>query len=199
MARSKPYDRNVAVEAALNLFWDKGYYAATVKDIEHALSMKPGSIYAAFGSKEGLYLEAMMTYFERSRTDFLALVGKTSSPLEALTLNLQSLADLQNDDMRRRACMLAKSVIDTRSTDPSIADKALEHLELVKRDFAAVFAKAIAAGELPQDADPQFLAAKYQSNINALRFEMHQNADRDTVTALTEDMVADLTRRVATH
>ncbi|MDX1730552.1 MAG: helix-turn-helix domain-containing protein, partial [Aurantimonas coralicida] len=47
---ARPYDRDAALDAALRLFWAKGYHATSLKDLEAALTMKPGSIYAAFQS-----------------------------------------------------------------------------------------------------------------------------------------------------
>ncbi|MDC9612019.1 TetR/AcrR family transcriptional regulator, partial [Pseudoalteromonas sp. GABNS16H] len=38
----------------MNLFWERGYAGASMKQIEQALDMRPGSIYATFGSKDGL-------------------------------------------------------------------------------------------------------------------------------------------------
>lgn len=55
MTRAAPYDRETALDAAMALFWDKGFHATSLKDLEAALAMKPGSIYAAFVSKENLY------------------------------------------------------------------------------------------------------------------------------------------------
>ena len=50
MARAAPYDRDATLDAAMSLFWERGYHATSLKDLEAALSMKPGSIYAAFKS-----------------------------------------------------------------------------------------------------------------------------------------------------
>jgi len=59
MARAANYDRDVALAAALSVFWRKGYHATSLKDLETNLDMKPGSIYAAFESKENRYLLAL--------------------------------------------------------------------------------------------------------------------------------------------
>ena len=55
MSRTALYNRHDALERALQLFWQKGFHATSLKDIEQALDMRPGSIYAAFGNKEGLF------------------------------------------------------------------------------------------------------------------------------------------------
>ena len=84
MKRARPYDRDTALDAAMHLFWRKGYHATSLKDLEAALAMKPGSIYAAFTSKEALYLAALERYFLRSRDGLRAMLAAAASPLAAL-------------------------------------------------------------------------------------------------------------------
>ncbi|MFZ3076621.1 MAG: helix-turn-helix domain-containing protein, partial [Psychrobacter glacincola] len=55
MSRTTLYNRHEALERAIQLFWQKGFHATSLKDIEQALDMRPGSIYAAFGNKDGLF------------------------------------------------------------------------------------------------------------------------------------------------
>ena len=84
MSRSAPYDRDTALAAAMDVFWEKGFHATSLKDLEAALEMKPGSIYAAFSSKENLYLLALERYFARSRAGFRDQVARAALPLNAL-------------------------------------------------------------------------------------------------------------------
>ena len=72
MTRMPAYDRDAALEAAIRLFWAKGYHATSLKDLENALNMRPGSIYAAFKSKQALFLAAMERYFEKMQSGFRA-------------------------------------------------------------------------------------------------------------------------------
>ena len=69
MARTASYDRDQALDAAMTLFWLKGYHATSLKDLEGALKMKPGSIYAAFQSKEALFRATLERYCARMAKD----------------------------------------------------------------------------------------------------------------------------------
>ena len=71
MPRMAAYDRQDCLEKAVTLFWEKGFHATSLKDIEHALDMRPGSIYAAFGNKESLYSQALDLYAGTMGKDFL--------------------------------------------------------------------------------------------------------------------------------
>ena len=199
MKRARPYDRETALNAAVRLFWTKGYHATSLKDLEAALQMKPGSIYAAFLSKEALYLAALERFFQAFRAAFARDMQDSGSPLGAMSNYLLQLARSRSEEPRGQACMLIKTVIDTTATDAAIADRANGYIEEMQADFAAVIDRAKAVGELPQELDSGRLARRYQSNINALRIELHRGTEQARLTALAEDMVEDLERlRIAT-
>ncbi|WP_300029087.1 TetR/AcrR family transcriptional regulator [uncultured Roseobacter sp.] len=188
MARAANYDRDAALDAAMAVFWRKGYHATSLKDLESALDMKPGSIYAAFESKENLYLLAIERYFQASRKNFRAAMEEAETPMAGLAAQFQNYADLARDDPARRACMLMKTFVDTASTDPKIAHASQDYLNLMCAEFARGFEAARAAGELPQEADPHHLARRFQANISALRVELQRGTPRDVINRLAADM-----------
>ncbi len=194
MARAAPYDRDTALDAALTLFWEKGFHATSLKDLEAALAMKPGSIYAAFNNKESLYLLALERYFERSRQGFRDQVAQADSALGALADHFRAFARMGPEDANRRACMLTKTLVDTQSTEPAIAEVTRVYLAAMQAEFAEAFRKARASGELPDTADPERLARRFQTNVAALRLAVHQGMDGSDFAELAEDMAREVER-----
>ena len=192
MARSAPYNREIALDAALAVFWEKGFHATSLKDLEAALVMKPGSIYAAFTSKEKLYLLALERYFTNSRAGFRAHVARTGSPLAALADHFRAYARMAPNDTSRRACMLTKTMVDTRATDPAIAATTQRYLNAMQDEFAVAFTAAQKAGELAGDVDPERLARRYLANLTALRLALHQGMAPEDFTELAEDMATEI-------
>lgn len=188
MARAANYDRNAALDAAMHVFWRKGYHATSLKDLETCLSMKPGSIYAAFDSKENLYLLAMERYFDASRGRFRAQMAAAASPLAGLAAQFRTFVDLVEGEPSRQACMLMKTLVDTTSTDPKIAQVSQSYLDEMRTEFARAFRAAQAAQEIPAQADPDRLARRYQANITALRVELQRGVARAELIALADDM-----------
>lgn len=192
MPRAAPYDREATLEAAMGLFWQKGYHATSLKDLEAALSMKPGSIYAAFKSKENLYLLAMERYFCRFRDQFRDRLASAASPLQALADHLRSYAALSSGDANGQACMLVKSFVDTRSTDPAIAERAQGYLAEMRGEIAAGFERARALGEIAGESDCAGLARRYQAYVNALRLELHQGIAPEELRALADSLAGEI-------
>ncbi len=58
------FDKDAALEAAMLLFWERGYEGASMADLTHAMGLSPSSIYAAFGDKQNLFALAAKRYLE---------------------------------------------------------------------------------------------------------------------------------------
>lgn len=192
MTRARPYDRDMALDAALTLFWRKGYHATSLKDLEAALGMKPGSIYAAFQSKSALYLATLERYFERSRASLATLRGETGSPLTALADFLRGFGRPAAGDPGRRACMLVKTLLDVTEADAGIGDRARGYLDEMTAEIERLFEAARSAGEIASDSDTGRLARRYQANMTALRIEAHRGCDPAALIELADDMAAEV-------
>ena len=62
IGRPREFDRGAALEAAMLAFWRKGFAATSMNDLCDAMDVRSPSLYAAFGSKEALYREAIQHY-----------------------------------------------------------------------------------------------------------------------------------------
>jgi TetR/AcrR family transcriptional repressor of nem operon len=64
MARTKEFDQEQALDAAMHLFWERGYEATSVQDLVEATGVQRQSLYDTFGSKHGMFLQTLMRYQE---------------------------------------------------------------------------------------------------------------------------------------
>jgi AcrR family transcriptional regulator len=58
------FDKNAALEAAMLLFWERGYEGTSMAGLTQAMGLNPSSIYAAFGDKHALFQLAVKHYME---------------------------------------------------------------------------------------------------------------------------------------
>ena len=156
------YDHAKVIENATTLFWKRGFHAAGMRDIQQALDMRPGSIYARFQSKEGLFKLVVERYAENSQAKLKA-VANESSPLAALRAFFENALISPNEQRYMRQCLLVKSIAEL-DVIGDIAKKAvIDSMEKVKGCFIDVVNAAIEAQELPEST-PVTLAADWLQN-----------------------------------
>ncbi|EEE38055.1 transcriptional regulator, TetR family [Rhodobacteraceae bacterium KLH11] len=193
MPRKPSYDRDALIAQARDIFWRQGWAGTSLKDLESELKLKPGSFYAAFGSKDALYALALQKYLHDSVARMQTLAEELG-PLGAL--KAQPLLVVEAADPPSRVCMLAKTFAELRARDHELSAQAGAHLGEMLECFTALFQQAQARGEIGGDHDPARLAARYQSDLMGLRL----SADRDDVDAraIASDIASDIERLRAT-
>lgn len=189
MPRKPTYDRDALIAQARDLFWRQGWAGTSLKDLERALKLKPGSFYAAFGSKDALYALTLERYTQDGMARLRALADELG-PKAAL--QAQPRRVIEDADAPTRACMLAKTYAELQAKDHDLATAAGTHLAQMRACFADLFRRAQNAGEIGADHDPERLATRYQSDLLGLRL----SAERSDVDAqaIAADIAADLDR-----
>lgn len=190
MARTLRNDRQLSLDRAMSLFWTKGYYACSMKDIEHALDMRPGSIYASFGSKSGLFTEALDVYFNQMSAEFIQLMSTSPSIIEGLKGYLRSMIQplKQGQALQPKGCMLIKTLLEINDVDKDLAIKANSMLSTIEAGFCQALELAKTAGELRSDTNCAQLARLLQAQIIGLKIYAARNSMPDHIEKLADDM-----------
>lgn len=76
MSRSKEFDPDAALQQAMELFWEHGYEATSLAQLTDRLGIGRASLYATFGDKRELYLQALRRYLETRDPDPLELLSQ---------------------------------------------------------------------------------------------------------------------------
>jgi len=190
MSRTACFDRQVALNSAVALFWSRGYYASSMKDIEKALDMRPGSLYATFGSKSGLFAEALEAYAARTGDDFDQIVEGSPSVIDGLKRYLRSFAQPCSSEAQApaQACMLIKTLLEVNAEDVALRSQVDAMLATIEQRLCEALKQAQAKGELRADVECPRLARLLQTQIIGLRAFAERNVPSDQIEALAEDM-----------
>ncbi len=194
MPRTAVHSREESLEKALHLFWRQGFNATSLKDIERVLDMRPGSIYATFGSKEDLFREALDRYAERTMSELERVMDAEPSPLGGLVAYIRMLGGLRDRDDTCRACMLVKSLLEFGNREQAAGERVEQLLAQMEQRFAERLAAARAAGEIAADLDPRRLARRLQADVIGLRTFAERGVDARAVHELAEDIARDWER-----
>jgi len=188
MSRTALYNRQEALERALKLFWQKGFHATSLKDIEEALDMRPGSIYAAFGSKDGLFQEALDYYARLGLTELERILSHYESPLLGLAAYVRQLGGIRDKELPSQACMLVKSLLELGAREQAALQKVEMLLAGMETRFIDCFSAAQRLGELDSTLDATRLGRRLQAEVMGLRAFAQRDVDSAAVHALAEDM-----------
>ena len=158
MARPQQYDRNDVTNRAMHLFWHKGYYTTPVSEIIKTTGLRAGSLYAAYGSKEGLLLATLRQY-----TDQMELVfSKQLLGSESARIGLENLLLSFVENARCRqpgdGCLLINTMIEVAGHQPHLCDFVNAQLERMLDCFRRGLEKAQEEGDIDPAADIESMA-----------------------------------------
>jgi AcrR family transcriptional regulator len=115
--RPRSFDEAEALDAAIALFWRKGYDATSLDDLGDAMGLARPSIYRAFGAKDQLFLHALTRYRETTAASPFAALAATSDVRTGLLAFLDAVITYTNADPSHPGCLigsLATAVDDDR-------------------------------------------------------------------------------------
>jgi TetR/AcrR family transcriptional regulator, transcriptional repressor for nem operon len=166
MARTKEFDPDAALRAAMDLFWRKGYEATSMQDLVDHLGIGRGSIYATFGSKHELYLLALDRYAEESGGRALEQFSQPGPVLPAVRAFVQSV--LADSLVERRGCLITNTAVECPE-DRVVARRVESNWDGLETAIAGALTRARNQGELPAGKDPRALARFIVTLLQGLR------------------------------
>lgn len=177
--RPRAFCRDTALERATRLFWCKGYEATSIADLTEVMGIASPSLYAAFGSKEALYAEALAHYDKVYGSQFWTRFLAAATVREAVGAYLMDTAARVTPDAgeRPRGCMVTLSMVGSEGHaqlgDAVGASRADGFERLTAR-----IGQAVAEGEIPATIDVLQLARFVQTVQNGMAVMSRNGASR---------------------
>ncbi|MGK5550071.1 TetR/AcrR family transcriptional regulator [Actinomadura kijaniata] len=186
MARTREFDTDAAVEAAMQVFWSRGYEATSIQDLVEATGVGRGSLYAAFGSKDGLYEAALARYAERSVGGAAERLDRDGPVRAVLRDLLVGMVEETVADPARRGCLITNTAVERLPRDPAAGRVVGGALDRLTDAVTAALRRGRARGELPPDADVAALADFLVTTVQGLRVQGKAGADRRRLTTVVD-------------
>ncbi|WP_031158322.1 TetR/AcrR family transcriptional regulator [Streptosporangium roseum] len=158
MARTKEFDPEVALQAAMELFWERGYESTSMADLVDHLGIGRASLYATFGGKHELYLKALRRYLETREPSPVEMLSQPGPALPAVRGLVESYTEDSIRDQRRRGCMIVNAAGEMLPGDDTVARFVDANWTALETALASALIRAQAQGELAEDRDPRTLA-----------------------------------------
>jgi TetR/AcrR family transcriptional regulator, transcriptional repressor for nem operon len=179
MPRTKEFEPLEALDAAMQLFWRKGYEAASMRELLDAMGIGRGSFYDTFGDKHALFLAAL-DRFQEVRASWVeeVLAGSGLEGVrEVFGRTVEGLVEFEP----RRGCLLANSAVELAPHDPEVAGRISRYVHRTEEAFEDALVRAREAGEIPADSDPKALARFLVNTLHGLRVLARAGSDRETL------------------
>ncbi|NGN69935.1 TetR/AcrR family transcriptional regulator [Streptomyces sp. A7024] len=182
MARPRMFDEERALEAAMRLFWEKGYEAASTQDLCEATGLGRSSIYNTFASKHALFMQALRRYLDTMAGGQLATLEDAGlSATERLRALFASVVDIEEGNRREGrglGCLGVNSSTELAGRDPDVAALLQRDLERRLVSLRDVIAAGQRAGEFSRTRRPEELARFLNATIAGMRVSAQNGADR---------------------
>lgn len=182
MRRGRPlgFDRQEALERAMNVFWRMGYDGAQISDLTSAMGINPPSFYGTFGGKQELFLEAVELYVSAVASRPLGLLETGATVQAGLRAMMDGVVDVALSTPTG-GCMLVLGTImpnpNSREVWDCLKTARVEMLRLIHQRII----RGVADGDLPRDTDSEVLARHFLGLTQAISFQARDGATRETL------------------
>jgi len=175
MARAK-FDREQVIRDSTALFWRQGFSGASMQQVFKATGLKPGSLYLAFGSKEGLYQAALQHYAGQSRAKVRRVLEDAPSVGEGICrILLRMVAESGRSEYC--SCFLVKSQLELAAVGGNLLESVSGYLT----EMEALYADYLSRDYPPEMAERY--AASLMLHIFGVRVYGYLGRPRETMVA----------------
>jgi len=176
--RPRSFDRDTALQKAMDLFWEKGYASTSLADLTAAMGINAPSLYSAFGSKEQLFRDAVALY--GSREGGCTQAELLSAPTVRAGIENMLLAAVRAGTQpgRPKGCLIvlgAPTGTDEHAPVQKMLCDSRRHTQAL---ILQRLREAVRHGELPAHTDLPALASYYATVLHGMAIQARDGASR---------------------
>lgn len=189
MGRRRAFDADTVLDAAMCVFWRKGYEGASYADLTEAAGVERPALYAAFGNKEALFRQALTRYAERF-FDHIPQAFEMPTAREAVAHFLQRSVELNTRSADHLGCLGVNGALAGSDDSEAVRQALMEFRAAGLELFRERFERAKAEGDLAEDADPRILATYLMAVAHGIAVQAKAGFPRETLQAVAAQAIA---------
>jgi len=158
MGRHREFDVDKALDSVMDVFWRKGYEAASYTDLTKAAGVERPALYSAFGNKEAMFRKALDRYYER----YMGFIPIALSLPTAREVVAHFLTETVNRNTRfpdHSGCLGINGVLAGSDEAEPVRQALIAFRANGQQQFLERFETAQREKDLPETANPTVLAA----------------------------------------
>jgi TetR/AcrR family transcriptional repressor of nem operon len=182
MVRKREFDTDKVLQAAMEVFWEKGFEAASLADLTTAMGIQRPSLYAAFGDKNELFESTLRRYNAWHAAYIRSLLQHASSVKEAFRTLFEQIGteDVTNTSIRR-GCFCINTMVELAPHDSKFAVLTREHQMYLAAIFRDTIERGQRTGELSEVLQSEELAHSLVVSMIGLTVLMKSRPDHTFV------------------
>jgi TetR/AcrR family transcriptional regulator, copper-responsive repressor len=184
--RPRSFEREAALEKAMDVFWRHGYEGTSLAELTKAMGINAPSLYAAFQSKEELYMEAIDLYIARRREMMERIYNEEPTARAAVERMLREFVDTLCAKDSPVGCMLAMSAGSCSAASEPMQRALGEKRALGRQLMKARMDKGVRDGEMPRGTNTGALADFYGMVFQGMAMQSGDGATRKSLLAAAE-------------
>jgi AcrR family transcriptional regulator len=189
MGRHREFDVEKVLDAALCVFWRKGYEGASYADLTEAAGVERPALYSAFGNKEALFRRALARYYER-HMDFIPEALQLPTAREVAAHILYSSADLNTRYPSHTGCLGINGAVAGSDEAEPVRQALIDVRAAGEAQLRERFERAKAEGDLPKTAKSDALAAFVMAVLHGMAVQAKAGFNRNMLHAVAEQALS---------
>lgn len=193
MARPREFNEDLAVQAALQVFWQRGYKRTTTRELASAMGLTSASLYNAFGSKHALFRTALDRYVEQTLVERVQRFETQYPPDVAIWKFLEEIIERSLNDKTRRGCLLVNTALELAPYDRTVQRTVAGVLKQAESFFRRCVTRGQEAGSLCRQQSADDAAKLLLGVFLAIRVLARSRPERALLQGLVRPAAAMLT------
>ena len=178
MARHKQFDQDEALLKAMEVFWSRGYEAASIQDLVRHMGINRQSLYDTFGDKHALYLLALERYSEVESRRLIDLLERNGSVKKSLRQLFGEVVEKALGDGEHRGCFMANATSELAGRCKETASRTCSNMATMEGAFYRALLRAKQKGEIQGVPDPRAMARFFYCALQGLLLMAKARQDR---------------------
>ncbi|HYD86930.1 MAG TPA: TetR/AcrR family transcriptional regulator [Vitreimonas sp.] len=191
--RGRPtiFDRDEAVERALELFWERGYEGVTLEDLQQAMGgITPPSFYHAFGSKEALFKEVVDLYLMTVGAKQMRALQQGTTARQSFEAFLREVVAAVSRPGKAHGCLLVQGALNCAASGKGAEDYVTSVRQCAPKVLKQRLDVAVSSGELSSKLDTAAIANFYATVVHGLGVRARDGATRKALMASVDGAMA---------
>lgn len=175
------FEESDVIDAAMGVFWAKGYSETSLIDLIETTGVQRGSLYNTFGGKRELFELALVKYDRENRVATCAQLEKMKSPLAAIKLLFNEVVKQAGGECGQNGCMLINTALNLTHHDEKIRAFVKKGLDEFAQFFERLVKRGQKLGEIPGHVAARSTSKALLSMVIGLRVMARGSSNRQTL------------------